>query len=356
MDAQILLIYRRSASKVLASILKAYLQLIELSLLAEARPVRRDHALIVLTPSALERCAEPKDAMRTVLRDLHLRNARFIALISPYFDPAEQARYAADLPLSNAEALRLDYADWDRTLENLQGVFGSNATLPPLRAAQRAQLDAQAWFERALSLPADDLAGKFAAYGEALRSYPEFAEAYARRGGAHLANGDLAACLADCEAALRLNPNLPEAYHVRAMAQARQQNYAEAIAGYTAALRTDPRNARLYVNRGAARANAGDLDGAIEDYSAALDLNPRLAEAYFNRSLAYSLRDNFEAAIQDYAQAMALNLNTRQAADAADIGKTVAYLERMLARFPDHPKAEAIKSEIERLRGLAAQA
>ena len=355
MSARIFLIYRRSVSEGLASILKDYLQRIELSLLSQSRPVLRDHALIVLTPGALERCAEPKDAMRAVLREVHQRNARLVKLISPHFDLADQARYAADLPLGEAEPLPLDYKDWERTLQNLQGVFGTNATLPPLSAAQRAQLDAQAWFERALSLPADDLAGKFAAYGEALRSYPEFAEAYARRGGAHLANGDLAACLADCEAALRLNPNLPEAYHVRAMAQARQQNYAEAIAGYTAALRVDARNARIFVNRGAARANSGDLDGAIEDYSAALDLNPRLAEAYFNRSLAYSLRDNFEAAIQDYAQAMALNLNTRQAADAADIGKTVAYLERMLARFPDHPKAEAIKSEIERLRGLAAQ-
>jgi tetratricopeptide (TPR) repeat protein len=355
MNARIFLIYRRGVSDIPARILQEYLQHIELSLIAEGRPVQRDQALIVLTPGALETCAEPKSAMRGVLREVRQNNARLIALSSPYFDPAEQARYAADLPLGDAEQLPLDYADWDRTMQDLQRALGANATLPPLSAAQRAQLDAQAHFERALSLPAEDLAGKFAAYSEALRIHPEFAEAYARRGGAHLANGDLAACLANCEMALRLNANLAEAHHVRGMALARQQQYAEAIASYSAALRIDMRNTRLYVNRGAARANSGDLDGAIEDYSAALDLNPHLAEAYFNRSLAYSLRDNFEAAIQDYAQAMALNLNTRQAAAAADIGRTIAYLERMLQRFPDHPKAEAIRSEIARLRNQAAQ-
>ncbi|RMF53270.1 MAG: tetratricopeptide repeat protein [Chloroflexota bacterium] len=351
MDGRIILVCRRSVSEVPARILAEYVQIIEMSLVAE-HALRGTHMLLVLTPGTLERCVEPNDSLRNVLKDAQQNNTRLLALLSNQFDPSDRVRYAADL-LTTAELLRLDYANWEQTLQALQRAFGVNVQLPPLSAEQRTQLNAQEWFERALRLPADDLDGKLAAYAEALRLHPNFAAAYARRSGAHLARGDVEACLADCETALRLEPSLAEAHHNRALALAKQGRYAEALESYTAALRFDSRNTRAYLNRGVARANMGDLDGAIEDYTAALSLNPKLAEAYFNRSLAHSQRDNFEAAMQDYAQAIALNLNAPQAAEPADITATIAYLERLLQRFPDHPRAEQLRQEIARLRGLA---
>ncbi|MFQ3534750.1 MAG: tetratricopeptide repeat protein [Aggregatilineales bacterium] len=353
MSERIFLVYRRGMCDITARLLTAHLQLIEMHLVSEpTRALQRDHILLVLTPGTLERCLEPNDMMRNILKDAQRRNMRLITLASRHFDALDQARYAAGL-LTTAEPLFLDYAQWEDSLQRVAQLLNAQITLPPLRPEQRIQLAAQERFEYALSLPASDLSGKFAAYSEAIRLYPDFAEAYARRAGAHLANNDLAACLADCETALRLNPNLSEAHHSRAMALARQGAYSEALESYSVTLRIDSRNTRAYLNRGVVKVNLGDIDGAIEDYTAAIDLNPELAEAYFNRSLAYGQRDNFEAAIQDYTRAMALHLNVRQAADEANISATIAYLERMLRRFPDHPQAELLRHEITRLRNLA---
>lgn len=351
MNNRIFLLYRRGIGEIPAHILTEYLQLIEMQMIA-LRALERDHMVFIVTPATLERCCEQGDAMRKVLEDVQQRHMHLITLLSKYFDPAEQTRCAADL-LINAEPIPFDYGRWEEALHNVARLLSVSVELPPLRPEQRIQLQAQECFERALSLPPNDLAGKLAAYDEAIRIYPDFAEAYARRAAAHFVNGDLAACLADCETALRLNPNLAEAHHSRAMALAKQGNYAEALESYSAALRLDPRNSRVYLNRGVARVNLGDLDGAVEDYNAAIDLNPNFAEAYFNRSLAHSQRDNFEAALQDYTQAMALNLSTPQAADEANIAATIAYLERLLRRFPDHPQAEQVRHEIARLRALA---
>ncbi|MFN7209246.1 MAG: tetratricopeptide repeat protein [Aggregatilineales bacterium] len=351
MSERLFVVARRGVSEIPLRILTEHLQVIEMQLVATGG-LSRDHVIVLLTPATLERCLEPKDAIRNVLQDAQQQKMRLIALHSPYFNPSEQARYAADL-LARAEPLPLEYGRWEESLQALARLLGVSVQLPPLTAEERRQLQAQEAFERALSLPADDLAGKRAAYDEAIRIYPDFAEAYARRGGLQLAKGDWAACLADCQTALRLKPSLAEAHHNRAMALARQGNYAESLASYSEALRLDPRNPRAYLNRGVAKVNLGDLDGAIADYSAAIDLNPNFAEAYFNRSLAHGQRDDLQAAIKDYAQALALNLNAHQAAAQGDIAATIAYLQRLLRRFPDHPQAEQVRREIARLRDLA---
>ncbi len=351
MSERIFLVYRRSVSEIPFRILADHMQVIEMQLIATGG-LSRDHMIVLLTPATLERCLEPKDGMRNVLQDAQQRNMRLIALHSPYFNPSDRARYAADL-LARAEPLLLAYGRWEESLQALARLLGVNIQLPPLTPEERRQLQAQEAFERALSLPADDLAGKRAAYDEAIRIHPDFAEAYARRAITYLVGGDLEACLADCQIALRLKPSLAEAHHNRAMALARQGNYAEALASYSEVLRLDPRNARAYLNRGVAKVNLGDLDGAIADYSAAIDLNPNFAEAYFNRSLAHGQRDDLQAAIKDYTQALALNLNAHQAAAEGDIAATIAYLQRLLRRFPDHPQAEQVRREIARLRDLA---
>lgn len=353
MSSHIFLVYRRGMSEIPVFILAEHLQAVGVEMTADLdapNSPERNFLLLVLTPGTLERCIEPNDAMRNVLKDAASRSTRLLMLASPHFNPADQARYAADL-LANAEPLLLDYTQWQKSFSALMQTLHVEAEAPPLRPEQQMQLAAQAHFERALSLPPDDLAGKFAAYEQALALYPDFAEAYARRGGAQLASGNLAACLANCETALRLNPNLAEAHHNRAMALSKQEDYAAALESYALVLRFDPLNARAYLNRGVARAKLGDVDGAIEDYTVAVALNPNLSEAYFNRSLAYGQRDNFEEAMQDYTRAIALNLNMPQTSDAANLSATISYLERLLRRFPDHPQAETIRHEIYRLRG-----
>ncbi|MCC7209095.1 MAG: hypothetical protein IT323_17420, partial [Anaerolineae bacterium] len=52
--------------------------------------------------------------------------------------------------------------------------------------------------------------------------------------------------------------------------------------------------------------------------------------------------------------ALALNLSRGAESRPAsgDAAQTIAYLERLLRRFPDHPAAGAIRAEIARLAAL----
>jgi tetratricopeptide (TPR) repeat protein len=216
---------------------------------------------------------------------------------------------------------------------------------------------AQDYFDRATRRTATEIDAKIADYTEAIRLDPVFARAYARRGGAHLAKGALDAGIADCDMAIRLDPALPDGFYNRAIARTRKGDYAGAVEDYSAAIALDPENARLYLNRGAAHNHLGQLDRAIEDYTAAITRKPDFAEAYFNRSIAYSNTDNFEGAIEDFARALGLSTKAGTAEQIGFAGRpskgnpaeTVAYLEGLLRRWPDHPQAGILRQEIVRL-------
>ncbi len=311
--------------------------------------------VLVVTPGTLDRCAEPSDPLRQTIEAAYAASRPQFMLISAYFDMGDLARYPSDA-LIDSKPIKMDYNSFGGSMANLAIALGGRPPMPPGEATT-LRLRAQAHYERAIRLPLNDLNGKLLAYSEAIRLSPDFAAAYARRGAAQLANGDSERAIKDCEAALTLNPALIEAYNVLGMAYAKREDYPRAISNYTEAIRLNPRDARLYINRGVSHAYNNDLAAAIADYSAALAINPTMAEAYFNRSLAYGQQDEFELSIKDYSQAIALNLKASEGQPApraaeADIPSAVAYLEKMLRRWPDHPHAHVIRDEIARLQAL----
>src|SRR3954454_24768858 len=221
----------------------------------------RAHFLVLLTPSALERCNEPNDWLRREIETAMDSQRNTVPLMLEGFDfgtpkIAEQltGRLAAlkgynglsippDYFLEAMGRLRDRYLNvplaavlHPASLSAQQAVTQQNAAAKAAPAVQQQELTAQQWFERG-----------FAA-----------------------------------------------------------TDHNEKIRFYTKAIRLKPNYAAAYNNRGFARANKGDFKGAMQDYAEAILLKPDYALAYNNRGNAWYDKDDVEGAITDYSEAIRL--------------------------------------------------
>jgi tetratricopeptide (TPR) repeat protein len=248
----------------------------------------RAHFLVLLTPSALERCSQPGDWLRREIETALDSTRNIIPLMLEGFDfgspaiaphltgklstlvsynglnvPADYFFEAMDrlrskhlnVPLSSVyHPVSLAVA----SASAQQKVAASAA--PPV---QPEELTAQQWFERGYN--ATDPDEKIRCYSEAIRLKPDFGDAFCNRGNARQAKGDLDGAIADYDEAIRLKPDDGDGF----------------------------------CNRGIARKAKGDLDGAIADYDEAIRLKPDFALAYRNRSLARNAKGDSAGAAQD---------------------------------------------------------
>jgi tetratricopeptide (TPR) repeat protein len=126
------------------------------------------------------------------------------------------------------------------------------------------------------------------------------ARLYARRGGAHQAQGDLNRAMADYNESMRIDPTYPAAYNNRGNTWFHRGDFDRAIADYNQAIQLDPKYGYAYVNRGSAWGNRGDLDQAIADYDQAIRLDPKDTKAYYNRGIAWEKKRSLQAALADF--------------------------------------------------------
>jgi tetratricopeptide (TPR) repeat protein len=230
----------------------------------------RAHFLVVLTPSALERCAEPNDWLRreieTALAEkrnivpLFLEGFNFgspsitqyltdkIAMIknynglnipADYFDEAMQRLRQRYLNVA-LEAVLHSVSNTVQKVVERQQIAASKAT-----EVKQKELSAQEWFEQGYKYgETKNYDEAIQCYSEAIRLMPDYADAYYNRGIERKDKGDLDGAIKDYTEAIRLKPNFADAFH----------------------------------NRGYARRVKGDLDGAIKDYTEALIANPNNAD------------------------------------------------------------------------------
>ena len=152
-----------------------------------------------------------------------------------------------------------------------------------------------------------------AAYDQAIRLKPDYAEAYSNRGNEKNTLGRHEDAIADCNQAVRLKPDLAEAYNNRGNAKSDLGHHEDAIADYNQAVRLKPDLAEAYNNRGTAKDELNRYEAAITDYDEAIRLEPDYAEAYFNRGNAKGDLGRHEDAIADYSQAIRLKLDFAEA-------------------------------------------
>ncbi|MDX2077128.1 MAG: tetratricopeptide repeat protein [bacterium] len=304
----------------------------------------RAHFLVILTPSALERCVDPNDWLRREIETAIDYKRNIIPLMFDGFDWVAVRPYLTGklATLSNFNALPIPSAYFDEAMNRLRTRFLNvditTVLYPTPKADESAvarkiaeatnqptvtekQLSASEYFERGTQhIHAGRYDDAIRDYTETVRLNPQYANAYVNRGVAYADKNDYDRAIADYNEAIRLNPQDADAYYNRGLAYYNKNDYDRAIADYNEAIRLNPQYASAYVNRAIAyRQGKNDYDRAIADYNEAIRLNPQYADAYNNRGSAYYNKKDYDRAIADFDRALQIDPNVANARNNREI-------------------------------------
>jgi tetratricopeptide (TPR) repeat protein len=310
----------------------------------------RAHFIVLLTPSALERCGDPRDWLRREIETALEVRRNIIPLMLENFDFG--APGIANQLTGNLEALKrynglrvppeyfaeamsrlrsqylnvpLDAVLHPASLSAKRAAKEQQAVAATAPAVQEEELTAGEWFERGFN--ASDHDEELRCFSEAIRLKPDFAEAFSNRGVARQAKGDLEGALQDCNEAIRLKSDNAEAFNNRGVARQAKGDLEGALQDYNEAIRLKSDNADAFYNRGVARHDKGDLEAALEDYNEAIRLKPDSADAFYNRGNARRAKGDKEGAIADYQKYLDLGGGLREG-DQAKVEKIIRDLKQ----------------------------
>ena len=221
----------------------------------------RAHFIVVLTPSSLERCHEPRDWFRREIETAMNQRRNIIPVMLDNFDfgaptvtkqltgrlatlqgyngltmPTEYFGAALDKLCDQFLSMPLEAVSHPISEKTQEAVETQQEAAAAAPEVSEDELEAQKWFERGYG--ATDFNEQIRCYTEAIRLDPDLAAAYYNRGNSHSDKGDHDAAIVD----------------------------------YTEAIRLDPDYVAAYNNRGYIRAEKGDHDAAIKDINKSIQL------------------------------------------------------------------------------------
>ncbi|MGC1299158.1 MAG: tetratricopeptide repeat protein [Alloacidobacterium sp.] len=356
----------------------------------------RAHFLVLLTPSALDRCSEPGDWLRREIETALDEKRNIVPLMFEGFSfstPAISDQLTGKLALLRKyQALSVPIEYFVEAMDRLRARYlnvaldavSHPASAPAQEAAKTQQeaagaapvvaegaLSAQTFFERGFA--AKDLDEKIRFYTEAIALQPVFPEAYNNRANAHVAKSDIAKALADLDEAIRLKPDYATAYYNRGITRYDKGDLAGALKDYDEAIRlkpgyldvahestyvhgdgvaadfdeviqVKPNYGIAYNNRGLARSDKGDVKGALADYNEAIRLMPSLASAWLNRGDILYDKGDMEAALADYDQT--IRLRSRHAIAYNNRGLTRKALGDYAGALADYDESIRLKPDV----------
>lgn len=293
----------------------------------------RAHFIVVLTPSALDRCHEPGDWLRREIEIAMNEKRNIVPLMVESFDfnsPSVNKALTGRLGgLRKYNALRVPSDFFFEAMNRLQERFlnvALDAVIHPVSEAAKQvveehqgaaneakrvteeKLTAQEWFERGYR--SVDKEERIGFYSEAINLDPSFAEAYYQRGSNRQDRGDLDGAIEDYTRAIQIKSDYAEAYNNRGNARLQKEDFIGAIADYTLSIEyKNPEPHLLHSNRAYARRLIQDFDGAIDDYNEVLRITPDSTFAYNNRGNLYRTVGKLEDALSDYEKVILLNPN-----------------------------------------------
>jgi tetratricopeptide (TPR) repeat protein len=252
----------------------------------------RAHFLIILTPSALERCKEPRDWLRREIETAMDERRNIVPLMLEGFDfgsPLVKEALTGKLASLNAyNGLRVYSEYFFPAMEKLRDQFLkvelSDVALPQLTVEVRAitetqktaadvanpvgkeQLTAQEWFERGYVFQRDKNRD------EAIRCYME---------------------------AIKLDASIALAYYNLGilLTHLDLKRYEEAETAYRKAIELNPSNANVYSNLAVLlHINLKRYEEAEIMYRRAIELNPSMITFYNNLAILLRLTDRIEEA------------------------------------------------------------
>lgn len=304
----------------------------------------RAHFLVILTPSALERCNEPGDWLRREIETALDEKRNIVPIFLEGFDfgsPSISKYLTGKLvKLKNYNGLNIPAGYFNEAMERIRSKFlniALDAVLHPVSITvkkaveqqqnaasdainiQEKELNSQEWYERGIETP--NLDEKVICYTEAIRLKPDFCWAYNNRGVAFYEKGEFDNAINDYSEAIQLQPDYANIYNNRGVARKKNGDIKGAITDYNEAIRVNPDLADAYINRSYAHEGIGDLDSAIKDYTEILRLDPQNPIHFRNRASVRQDNGDTDNAIADYTEAIRLKPDFAEAYNGRGIAR-----------------------------------
>ena len=184
-------------------------------------------------------------------------------------------------------------------------------------------------------------------YEQALRLYPDFADAHINLGNALMQTGRIQEGMGHYEEALRIKPDSFKGHNDFGVALAQLGRMPEAIAHYEQALRIKPDSFEAQYNLGNLLARTGEIEEAIAHYEEALRIKPDYAEAHNNLGAGLFQSGTTQEAIGHYEQALRLKPDFVEAhcnlgnalVQTGRVQDGISHYEQALRIKPDYAEA-----------------
>jgi tetratricopeptide (TPR) repeat protein len=298
------------------------------------------HFILIVTPSALERCKDPNSVMhkeveRAIDSKRNIVPLRFdgvelpeieesltgkLQILTQYNMPPVSTDFYDGSMKMLRECLDIDLKDvvhpspYEVTAEEqveADKVFQQakiEIEITPLPTMQ--QLDTEVLFEQGVAAAMRKdfvLAEKI--FDNVVDVDPKNATAFYNRGVARRILGNYEGAIDDNGEAIKLKPDYAEAHNNRGVARHQQGDYEGAISDFNNAIEFKLDYAEAYNNKGASRHYQGNFTCAIADFDEAIKLKPDYAESFSNRGLTRGILGDFDGAIDDFDQTLKYDKN-----------------------------------------------
>ena len=314
----------------------------------------RAHFIVVLSPSALERCNETGDWLRREIETAIDAKRNIIPLVMEGFDFGSPATVKAltgklsELKKYNALSIPAEYFDeamvklrgerfLNRPLESVshpvsditrqiteEQKSSANEAVP----VETEQLTAQEWFERGYVFAKNENFEEASrCFLEAIRLKPDWAMAQYNLGLGLIYLNRYDEAEVAYRKAIELNPSDAATYsNFGLLLHKNMKRYKEAEASYQKAIELNPLDATAYYNLGNLLKNLKRYEEAEAAYRKAIELEPLYAATYSNLgNLLSELKRNEEA---EASYRKAIELNPLYAIAYSNLGILLSELKR----------------------------
>ncbi len=124
-------------------------------------------------------------------------------------------------------------------------------------------------------------------YTRALQRDPGMADVWHNLGEIWMEKGMKGKALEHFDKAIALRPDYAAAWNNRGNVFFRDQRWTEAVENYGSAILADPSFIKAFINRGNANLRLKNFDAALADLGRAIALDPEFAQAYFVRAFVF---------------------------------------------------------------------
>lgn len=328
----------------------------------------RAHFLVLLTPSALERCNEPNDWLRLEIETALETKRNIIPLffdgfsfgsptISKYLTgKLEKLKEYNGMTVpveyfaAAMERLRNEFltTPLDTVLHPISDIAKETATHQQLEAnnsnkVEQKILTAQEWYEKGNKFIDDENYDEaIFAFNNSLNLDPTSSETHSCRGVSFFLKKDLLSARTDFEKAIQLDPDNEKAHINLGIIFESLGDLDKALKHINISIQKNTKIPNAYYIRAVINNRLNqNFDQSINDSTEAILLKPNYSEAYFSRGVAYSLKHEHAKAISDLNEAIRLNPKVSNYYQAR--GMTYMKMGKVILGGKDIAKANALK-------------